>query len=244
MGYPRFRLLAGPNGSGKTHLFNHLKSKGIIHTEIYVNADKIEKELKQNKSFNFNAYRVKVSDKEFKKFILISGLFKAKVKNKTFINKIFIAGGKLRFKIPANQINSYHASFVASYLTEKLIETKQSFCFETVMSHESKIELLKLAKQSGYKTYLYFVFTDNIEVNVARVKLRHLQGFHDVDSDVIRNRMSRTFTLMPVAFNIADEAYLIDNSESMSVIVEKKNNKVIKSNNIPAVISSYVKNIN
>jgi len=243
MSYPRFRLFAGPNGSGKTHLFNHLKSKGVIHTEIYVNADKIEKELKQNKSFSFNAYRVKVSDAEFKKYILSSGVFKSKVKDKKFLLKFFIAGGKLKVKIPSIQINSYHASFVASYLAEKLIESKQSFCFETVMSHESKIEILQLAKKSGYKTYLYFVFTDNIELNVARVKLRHLQGFHDVDSNVIRSRAPRTFELMPVAFNIADEAYLIDNSGTMSVVVEKKKNKVIKCGNIPAVINPYIKNI-
>lgn len=54
---PRFRLFGGPNGSGKTHLFRDFKRKGYIHTEIYVNADKIEAELKQRRRFNFNAYR-------------------------------------------------------------------------------------------------------------------------------------------------------------------------------------------
>jgi hypothetical protein len=38
---PKFRLFGGPNGSGKTHVFKKIKYEGYIHTEIYVNADKI-----------------------------------------------------------------------------------------------------------------------------------------------------------------------------------------------------------
>ncbi|HKO81524.1 MAG TPA: hypothetical protein VJU78_14065, partial [Chitinophagaceae bacterium] len=73
--------------------------------------------------------------------------------------------------VKKKQINSYHASFIATYLVNKLLLTGQSFCFETVMSHISKVQLLAEAKQAGYKTYLYFVFTDNVELNIARVKL-------------------------------------------------------------------------
>jgi hypothetical protein len=29
---PKFRLFGGPNGSGKTHVFNKFKEKGIIHS--------------------------------------------------------------------------------------------------------------------------------------------------------------------------------------------------------------------
>ena len=42
MAKPRFRLFAGPNGSGKTYVFKQFRKAGIIHTEIYVNADRIE----------------------------------------------------------------------------------------------------------------------------------------------------------------------------------------------------------
>jgi predicted ABC-type ATPase len=63
MPQPRFRLFAGPNGSGKTFFFNHLKRSGYINTEIYVSADKIEAVLRERHAFNFNAYRVKVSER-------------------------------------------------------------------------------------------------------------------------------------------------------------------------------------
>ncbi len=47
---PKFRLFGGPNGSGKTHVFANFKEKGIIHTELHVNADKIEAELKEKRT--------------------------------------------------------------------------------------------------------------------------------------------------------------------------------------------------
>ena len=38
-------MFAGPNGSGKSTLFEQLKATGQIHTGIYVNANKIEKQI-------------------------------------------------------------------------------------------------------------------------------------------------------------------------------------------------------
>jgi len=59
---PRFRMFAGPNGSGKSSLYNHLRNQKIIHTEIYVSADRIEAELKIKKRFVFNAYRISTNE--------------------------------------------------------------------------------------------------------------------------------------------------------------------------------------
>ena len=155
---PKFRLFAGPNGSGKTSLFDNLRKNGFIHTEFYINADRYERELKENLRFNFNAYRVKVSQEDFLTHINSSTLYKEKISEKNFATQINIHSGILNFDIPKNEINSYHASFVASYLAEKLLETGQSFCFETVMSHKSKITLLNVAKSRGYKrTYILFI---------------------------------------------------------------------------------------
>ena len=125
-------------------------------------------------------------------------------------------------------VNAYHASFISSYLANKLFETGQSFCFETVMSHESKLDLFHLAKSFKYKTYLYFVFTDNPELNIARVKLRAAAGLHDVDANKVKERYERTFELLPEALKTADEAYIIDNSFEPTVIIEKHGKTVRK----------------
>lgn len=241
MTIPRFRLFAGPNGSGKTFFFTYLKKSGYITTEIYVSADKIEADLKRNPIFNFNAYRVKVSDEEFKKYILNDGLFLSKINNPAFINSINIKSGVLTIKIKKKEINSYHASFVATYLVQKLLITKQSFCFETVMSHESKIKLLQQAKAAGFKTYLYFVFTDNVELNIARVKLRVKQGQHDVDASLIKSRYPRTFHLLPKALSYADEAYIVDNSDEPDIVAEKHQSHLKINKSAKPFILPYLK---
>ena len=235
---PKFRLFAGPNGSGKTSLFEYLRADGVIHTEFYINADRFEREIKSNLSFNFNAYRVKVSESEFVGFIKSSSLFD-KISDKSFINHLSINSGILRFDLHQEKISSYHASFLASYLAEKLFDTEQSFCFETVMSHESKIDLLKAATSKGYKTYLYFVYTDSPELNVARVKLRALMGLHDVTEGLIKSRYIRSFDLLPKALQIVDRAYLINNSDTFKVVAEKQADELF----IKEPISDYLKGL-
>jgi len=84
---PKFRLFAGPNGSGKTSLFDYLKKNGFIYTELYINADRFEREMKENLRFNFNAYRVKVSQEEFLDHIKASTLYVDKIKDKNFIKR-------------------------------------------------------------------------------------------------------------------------------------------------------------
>lgn len=120
-------------------------------------------------------------------------------------------------------INSYTASFIASYLVSKLFLTKQSFCFETVMSHFSKVFILKEAIKNGYQTYLYFVFTQNPKLNIQRVSLRVKEGGHDVPSSKINERYSKSIRLFPKALAVSGRAYLIDNSEQFETIGEKKN---------------------
>ena len=236
---PRFRMFAGPNGSGKTHLFNFLRSQSFIHTEIYVNADEIEQKLSKSLRFHFNAYRVKVSDEDFKKHIRQSGILK-KIRDKSFLDKINIHGGVLKMHIRKGELNSYIASFIASYLSQKLIESKQSFCYETVLSHSSKLKLLEQAKKKGYKIYLYFVFTDDWHLNIERVKLRVKQGGHDVDDKKIEQRYFRSLKLFSKAAKASASAYLIDNSTNFATMAELKNGKnIFTASNYPKWLKKY-----
>ena len=58
---------------------------------------------------------------------------------------------------------------------------KSTFSFETVMSHHSKVSFLKEVKQAGFKTYLYFICTQDPEINQKRVLNRVSKGGHSVD---------------------------------------------------------------
>lgn len=190
---PKFRLFARPNASGKTHVFQKFRDAGYIHTEIYVNADKIQEELSRKRKFSFNAYRVKANDAEFKQY--------------------------------------------------KLFATGQSFAFETVMSHKSKVEMLKMASKSGYKTYFYFIFTDSPTTNLARVRLRVNAGGHNVSDQIILDRIPRTFALLPAAFRLADCSYIIDNSIDARLIIKKENGELTLLPPYPKNISKQINKI-
>jgi len=221
-------MFAGPNGSGKSFLFNFLKAQKYIYTEIYINADKVEKQITESKKFSFNAYRIKVSDKEFKDEILSSGLFK-KSGLENFIDNLKIKSGILYINLSDGEINSYIASFICLYLAKKLFATGSSFCYETVMSHPSKIELFDLAEKAGYSTYLYFVTTESWKKNKARVSLRVAQGGHAVDKTKIEQRYKRSMQLLPNALQKAHKAFVFDNSKlDFALAANYERNKQLK----------------
>jgi predicted ABC-type ATPase len=105
------------------------------------------------------------------------------------------------------------AQILADYLRKKLIAKGEKFSFETVFSHESKIEIIKKAKEEGYKVYLYFVSTEGYEINVYRVKVVRVgKNGHDVDENKIRDRYFRSMELMYEAAQHCYQAYFFDNS--------------------------------
>jgi len=101
---------------------------------------------------------------------------------------------------------------MVEFLRQKLLEQKQTFTFETVMSHESKVNLLGQAQKAGYRTYLYFVATDDPAINVSRVRNRVRLGGHDVPQDRIEKRYHRSLELLFAAIRYTNRAYIFDNS--------------------------------
>lgn len=232
----RFRIFAGANGSGKTTLFRYLKEKGYIKTELYISADRIEKDLILNNRFVFNAYRVTSSYDDFAEYIDNHGLSKyvPRVRNG---NGFQLSGGILT--VEKEYINSYFAAFVAGYLVDKLFLSGQSFCYETVLSHKSKIDLLPKAKSYSYKTYVYYVYTDLVELNIERVNLRYKEGGHNVPEDKIRTRYERSKALIPQIISNTDNFYFLDNSYNDYKLLYEKRGKKVKNYNEFYIDSIY-----
>lgn len=92
-----------------------------------------------------------------------------------------------------------------------LMSLGKSFTFETVMSHESKTEILESAQAQGYRTYLYYIATEDPEINVSRVAYRVSQQGHDVPREKIISRYERSLDLLLRAIRATDRAYLFDN---------------------------------
>ena len=122
-----------------------------------------------------------------------------------------------------------------------------SFSFETVMSHHSKLKLLREAKALGFFVRMFFVGIGDPAINIERVALRVAQGGHDVPKDRIVKRWHRTMNHVFEAILLCDEAIIFDNSAltgMRSVFVwNNGSGKLVNCNNdapVPEWIYKYV----
>jgi predicted ABC-type ATPase len=107
---------------------------------------------------------------------------------------------------------SYQAATIAAKIRADLIAEGVSFCFETVFSHESKVDFIGQAKAHGYKIILIYIHLQTSTLNEARVKQRVSEGGHDVPIKKIHARLPRTMKHIKTALTLVDEARLLDNS--------------------------------
>jgi predicted ABC-type ATPase len=132
---------------------------------------------------------------------------------------------------------SYHAATLAAKIREDLISQGVSFCFETVFSHESKIDFIAQAKANGYKIILVYIHLFDSSLNEARVKQRVSEGGHDVTTVKIHSRIPRTMKNIKTALSIVDEARILDNSSKddpfRQIIVMKAGNYEAKVDPLP-----------
>ncbi len=151
-----------------------------------------------------------------------------------FVNADLIAKD-LNSENPENL--SYYAATLAAKIREDLISQGVSFCFETVFSHESKIDFLAQAKANGYTIILVYIHLFDSSLNEARVKQRISEGGHSVPIEKIHSRIPRTMKLIKTALSIVDEARILDNSSKdnpfQQIIVMKSGNYETKSDPLP-----------
>jgi predicted ABC-type ATPase len=216
----RLRVFAGPNGSGKSTLKKILNEKLL---GIYLNPDDIEKELKEG--IDLSKFKITTNNIE------LSSYFD---KNKNFYEVKNFKLDKNIFSVKTP--NSYIASILTSFIRYKLIETNNSFSFESVMSGSDKIEFLKQAKNKGFKIYLYFIATYDPIINIKRVENRVKLGGHSVPEDKIVSRYYRSINNLVKIIPYTDRCYIFDNSNTSKVWlceIEEAKKVEIKVDEIP-----------
>ena len=206
---PRLRLFAGPNGSGKSALLEELRGK--FKLGVYVNADEIEKLLVRQKFLHASDYQLQISQADFAAF-LASGQTAVGAQTSEMLG-LRIAENIIVMQ-PGTIVNSYLAATVADFLRHQLLAAGISFTFESVMSHRSKLDFLRLAASKGYRTYLYYIATETPAVNVDRVSNRVSKGGHGVSTEKIVSRYAKSLALLVETMQAVDRAYLFDNSGS------------------------------
>jgi predicted ABC-type ATPase len=202
-------MFAGPNGSGKSTL------KTLLPPEllgVYLNPDEIEAQIRQKGIVNLEDFGVVNSpnlDASILNFFHHSDFLKSQGFSSA-AEQLSVANGKLDFS--RIEMNSYFASVTTDCLRRQLLKQRTSFTFETVMSSRDKVTLLEEAQELGYRTYLYFIATDDPLINISRVRNRVKQGGHSVPEDKVVARYTRSLELLTDAICRTNRAYIFDNS--------------------------------
>lgn len=71
---------------------------------------------------------------------------------------------------------------------KKLLESGESFAFETTLSTRSYAKFIDRAKQLDYQVTCLFFLLDSEELAISRVETRVKEGGHHIPTDVIRRR--------------------------------------------------------
>lgn len=121
-----------------------------------------------------------------------------------------------------NLCSDLEAAQRAEALREEFVATKTSFTFETVLSTERNLVLLKKAKEQGFFIRCIYVLTTDSNINVFRVKARKKSGGHDVPSDKIISRFEKALALLPELISVCDICHIYDNSTVPYRIFKKR----------------------
>jgi len=120
-------------------------------------------------------------------------------------------------------------------IAEELLAANQSFLVETTLSGNTYLRMMNRAKTLGYLVRLLYVGTDDVSINLRRVRQRVVDGGHDVPEEDQLRRYPRSLANFKRAFALADEALVFNNSTSLGHvrIAEKTKDSVAILGDVP-----------
>lgn len=124
-----------------------------------------------------------------------------------------------------NYCSDLEAAQMAEGMREDAIEKGNSFTFETVMSTDRNLKLLRRAKEHGYFVRCIYVLTSDVNINILRVESRKALGGHGVPEEKIRSRYRKALELIPQLVEVCDVMHIYDNSSMPFRIFKKRKNE-------------------
>ena len=236
----RFRMIAGPNGSGKSTLADLLRRDYAVNFYTMLNADDIFAEVSKTHAYLPSLPVDGESLRRYARQSEYAPQTKAYFEN----GDITVMDDTIRFKTDG-AINTYTVALLTNFLQSEHIANGKSFSQETVFSHPSKVAALKSAAEAGYRTYLYFVATSDIAINIARIASRVQSGGHSVPEEKVVARSMRTLENVGAALPFCSRAFFFDNSMlEMRFLAEysEESGFVSVSDNLPSWFKTYVLN--
>lgn len=239
MSVQRLRLFAGPNGSGKSTI------KSVIPPSLlgyYLNPDEIEKEIKSTHYFDLRGLPLRVDREQILTFFLEHPLMD-RVEDPDFIYGLKVVEGKCIDFGDVPRFDSYLSAILTDFLRQQFIRLRQSFTFESVMSSPDKVKTLAGAREWGFRTYLYYIATEDPYINLSRIRHRVRSGGHPVPEHKVIERYERSLDLLLAAVRQTNRAYIFDNSGDSKLWVAEVTdgrNLELKTNRVPAWVKRYL----
>jgi predicted ABC-type ATPase len=92
------------------------------------------------------------------------------------------------------------------------VRTGKNFAVETTLSGKNYLQMMLDARARRFEIVLVYIGTENVEINLARIRSRVLRGGHNVPEQDVRRRYQRSLANLPLAIERADRTILFDNS--------------------------------
>lgn len=139
---------------------------------------------------------------------------------KEFVNADEIAKGLSPFQ---PEKVAFESGRIMLNRINELLRDNESFAFETTLSTRSYKNKVLEAKEKGYTITLLFFWLQNIELAKERVKIRVLEGGHNIEPEVIERRYQKGINnLFDIYLPIVDGALIFDNSNGKHDLLAQK----------------------
>jgi predicted ABC-type ATPase len=206
---------------------------------VYVNADEIKVEIDKTGMLDFSQFSIRFDLDHLMNHFLESSFYEKSNMSADSLNKV---DNCLSFS-ENTVIDDYFVSFLADYIRNFLLGSCDKFTFETVMSHPSKLDFIRLAKEKNYRIYLYYIALEDPNLNVRRVETRVSMKGHNVPSNKIVERYPKSMDMLLDAIRLADKSFIFDNSGEKPIMIansDKDEISVLDEDNVPYWFKEYV----
>jgi len=141
---------------------------------------------------------------------------------KEFVNADEIAKGLSPFQ---PQKVAIEAGRIMLKRIDELLQTSESFAFETTLATKSYKKLIDRAREKGYHVTLLFFWLQTVDLAKERVQARVLSGGHNVEPSVIERRYWNGIrNLFDIYISISDVVMVFDSSGVVHNLIAKKTN--------------------
>ena len=115
---------------------------------------------------------------------------------------------------------------------DELIANREDFVYETTLSSNQAIALMRNARQADYQVGLVFVALATADLNVLRVADRVKKGGHAIPEGIIRRRYDSALVRLVEAIPLAHATAIFDNTERPTTMLLRIKGDVIEENNL------------